>query len=430
MMAMLLAMLSFLVPVSAAAVPAAPAEAAAEIVPAGRAISLQEAYERALGVSEDLAQRSETAAEAWARVDELWSAVQPRLSFKASEFVQDSSSSRDKPELKFTVRQPLFTGLKEFLALRAGKAKGAVAELDLLRAKDLLYLDVARAYLDLLGLHRELGIRAALVDITEDRIRELKDREKIGRSRKSEVLAAESQLAGLIADLEQAKRRELDGQEALRFLTGLSERLVPAPLELSPAGDIDGCITSSRGRGDVEARRRDLEAARDTTEMSRRSRWPVASFDGSYYLKRPETQKDIMWDLTLSAELPLYQGMQTVAQVRQGQARERSAAAALSASLRRAATEVRTAHSDLRAGAAVVAALEKAVELAEANAKAQTEDYRLGLVTNLDVLGALNTLQQARLRLESGRVDLLLSRFRLGVAAGLPGGLKAGEARR
>ncbi|MBI5623772.1 MAG: TolC family protein [Elusimicrobia bacterium] len=401
---------------------AAPAPSAAGDAPSGRPISLAEAYERALGVSDDLAGRFETVSEAWARVSELWSAVQPRLSLKASEFVQDSSSSRDKPEVKFTLRQPLFTGLREFLALRAAKAKGRASELELLRAKDLLYLDVAGAYLDLHGLHRELDIRFALVGITKERIRELKERERIGRSRKSEVLAAESQLAGLVADLAEAKRRELGAQEVLRFLTGIPERLVPESMEPQPAAGVEGYIASSRSRGDVAARREDLAAAKDATESFRRGRWPFAALDGNYYLKRSESQKDVKWDLTVSAELPLYQGLQTSAQVRQGQARERAAEAALSAALRRAETEVRTAHADLLAGMEVVAALERAVSLAEANAKAQTEDYRLGLVTNLDVLGALNALQQARLRLESSRVDVVFSRFRLAAASGLAAG--------
>ncbi|MBI5211272.1 MAG: TolC family protein [Elusimicrobia bacterium] len=391
---------------------------AVEFSSAGRAVGLQEAFELGLGRSSELAQRSQSVAEAWARVKELWAAVQPTLSFKTSEFVQDSESSRDKPEVKVSLRQPLFTGLREFLAVRVGKARGAVAELELRRAKDLLFQDVAAAYLGLLGYHRQLAIRQALVAIISDRIRELKERERIGRTRRSEVLAAESQRAQLVADFEQAKRDELDAQESLRFLTGLSERLAPSGLPEAPEPDLEGALGRGRDRADVEARRRDLQAARESTEIVRRGRWPIASLDGSYYFKRAETQKDIRWDLTVSAELPLYQGLRTAAQVQQAVAREKTAEEALSLALRKAETEVRKAHADLRGGLATVAALERAVSLAEDNAQAQAEDYRLGLVTNLDVLGALNTLQQARLRLTAAAVDVALARVRLDVAAG------------
>ena len=70
----------------------------------------------------------------------------------------------------------------------------------------------------------------------------------------------------------------------------------------------------------------------------------------------------------------------------------------------------------------VVAALDNAERLASENAKAQSEDYRLGQVTNLDVLGSLNILQQTRLQQNAARLDAYWSRVRLEVAAGVPGG--------
>ncbi|HBL16844.1 MAG: hypothetical protein A2X36_14760 [Elusimicrobia bacterium GWA2_69_24] len=393
-----------------------------EVSTAGRALTLDEAFDRALVQSETLAQQAETAAEAWARVDELWSAVQPSLSLVGSQLYQDKSSGAgsrtSRPDLHVAAHQPLFTGLREFLAVRIAKSQGRSADLDLARAKDLLFSDVSAAYLDLFGVHRELGIRKALVIITLDRIRELKEREKIGRTRRSEVLAAQSQLAQLFAEFEQAERRELDAQETLRFLTGLADRLVPAEAPMTPAAALETCLARCRTRPDVEARRGDAEAAKVSVEIARRARWPVAALDGNYYLRRVGSVEDVRWDLLFSAALPLYQGGRTVAQVSQGEARRRRAEAALAQVLRRAETEVRTAYSDVQSGLSAVTAFERAVALAEANAKSQADDYRLALVTNLDVLGALNNLQQTRLRLEQARVDLVLSRIRLDAAAG------------
>jgi outer membrane protein TolC len=58
--------------------------------------------------------------------------------------------------------------------------------------------------------------------------------------------------------------------------------------------------------------------------------------------------------------------------------------------------------------------------LAEANAKAQTADYRHGLVTNIDVLTSLTTVQTTRLRLDAAQIQLFFARVRLEVAAGGP----------
>jgi outer membrane protein TolC len=58
--------------------------------------------------------------------------------------------------------------------------------------------------------------------------------------------------------------------------------------------------------------------------------------------------------------------------------------------------------------------------LAEANAKAQNADYRHGLVTNIDVLASLTTVQSTRLRLDAAQIQAFFARVRLEVAAGGP----------
>ncbi|MFA6092687.1 MAG: TolC family protein [Elusimicrobiota bacterium] len=389
-----------------------------------RTLGLSEAYRLALRRSEELSQQARSVEEAWARVDELWSAVKPAFSLKVGESYQDRDERgvpplrRDKPQAQVALHQPLFSGLRDFLAVRVGRDQGRSAELDLRRAQELLYADVAAAYIDELGMMREIEIRRAVVDLTEDRVRELKERERIGRSRKSEALAAESLLAQNQADLKDALRRERDAQLRLRFLTGLDDDLACEDVALHPAGNLEEILESCRTRPDIEARRLDLESARRQTSIVRRGRWPVMSLDGNYYLRRLSPYDSVKWDLSVLGELPLYQGGRVGAQTRQAASRESIVEESLGLSLRKAELEVRAAYEELQAILESVAALEKAAQLAEANSRAQAEDYRLGLVTNLDVLGALTSLQQVRLRLDRARLDARLARIRLDVAAG------------
>ena len=122
--------------------------------------------------------------------------------------------------------------------------------------------------------------------------------------------------------------------------------------------------------------------------------------------------------MLLSAELPRIAAA-ALRRKRAKCARERATDPSLTLARR---PEVRAAHRDLGSSISAARALEKAAALAEANAKAQAEDYRLGQVTNLDVLGALNTLQQARLQLSRARLDAYWANVRLNVAAGLISG--------
>jgi outer membrane protein TolC len=58
--------------------------------------------------------------------------------------------------------------------------------------------------------------------------------------------------------------------------------------------------------------------------------------------------------------------------------------------------EITKAYKDYETSGARVKALDQAIVAADRNFKEQNKDYQLGLVSNLDVLTALNTLQENR----------------------------------
>jgi len=394
-----------------------------------RRLDLAESYRLALLRSERLAQSGETYAEMLAKADELWSNILPRISLMGSEALLQVPAGTaglfhgNNEQGWITLHQPLFSGLREFLAYRAAKDIGRSSELLLERAKHLLYQDVGRAYLDLLAAQDEIAIRQAVVAITEGRVRELREFFRVGRARSSELLAVESLHAQNLAALETTRAREMVAQFKLGFLTGLEETLVPVPVAASgQAPPLEFVLPKARLRPDVESRRADLEAAELAVKVVSRRRWPSISLDTNYYFQRPAgASRDVKWDASIMGALPLYTGGEIGSQVRQKEAQLRAKTLALAEAERIAELEVKSAHRDLFSSNIVVAALEKAAKLAEDNAKAQAEDYRLGQVTNLDVLGSLNSLQQARLQLDTARLDAVWSRVRLETAAGSPG---------
>lgn len=416
-------------PLAFAALLTVPAQAA----PAGRPVTLDQAYSAALARSEELAQKGLTYAQVQAQIDELWSAVKPRIQLTGSHVWQDTPG----PGVNFPLpanqdnaavngHQPIFAGLRDFLAIRAARAQGESAELALARARQLLYQDVAKAYLDVLQSRRAIATREAEVKLTSDRIKELENFVELGRSRRSEVLAARSQHAQDEADLAAALGADRLTQASLRFLTGIEEDLAPAEVGTpSPPEPLESWLEQARARPDVAAARKDLEYSDDFVRMQKRQYWPTVAVDGNYYLRRPSNfSKNVYWDATLSAVLPVYNGGLIAAQVREAKAQRGIREQALSLALRKAELEARQAHADLLSDLAVVSALESALSLAQANAKAQSEDYRHGLVTNIDVLTSLTTVQNTELRLDQARLRAFDDRVRLETAAGRPGSVK------
>ncbi|MBI5631258.1 MAG: TolC family protein [Elusimicrobia bacterium] len=394
-----------------------------------KTLTLAEAYASALRHSEELAQRGESAAELEAKVQELWANVKPRLTLQATKLLQDVPSGvsgvsstftqRNREQSQLVLHQPIFSGLREYLALRAAKSRTRAAELGLERARQLLYQDVGRAYLDVLSVQTEIAVRQALSGITQKRVAELEERRKLGRSRKSELLAAESQRAQIEADLAAARGRRLVAQVFLQFLLGTDEDMSVEDLPTPAARSLEAGLAAVASRPDVEASRRTQEGSWSEVVLARRQRWPSLFLDGNYYLKRPPGFQDrVKWDVLFTVQLPLYAGGSVGAQARQAEARWRSSEQGLSLVLRRARLELGAARRDLDSALSVVKALEAAAELSEANAVAQAEDYRLGMVTNLDVLGSLNSLQETRLKLDQARIGSLWADIRLWVAEG------------
>jgi outer membrane protein len=406
-------------------VAAAPACDAADV----KTITLPEAYAAALKRSEEIAQKGQTYAQVVAQIDQLWSAVKPRVSLNANHVWQDTPGpgvNFPLPANQETVavvgHQPLFSGLRDFLAVQGAKAQSAAAALALRRAKQNLYADVAAAYLDLLRGRMDIAVREDQALLTANRVKELKNFENLGRSRKSEVLAAESQEAQVEADLETSRGQQRLNQATLQFLTGIDAELVAQDVIVpTQAEDVGAFLVRGAHRPDVEAAERELVASDLYVSMQNRQYWPTVSVDGNYYLRRPHNfSRHVNWDATLSGVLPIYYGGQIGAQVREAKAQREIKAQSLSLARRSAELQVRSAHSDLVSDLAIVKALEKAMTLAEANAKAQAQDYRQGLVTNLDVLNSLTTVENTRLRLDQARMQTYDARVRLEVAAGGP----------
>jgi outer membrane protein len=388
-----------------------------------RGITIEDAFLLALSKSESLAQQNEAIAGLEAAERALRSNFLPRLDFNGTRFQQDTPDSTVQPSKTqgmFSIRQSLFSGMRDYLSAKAAGTQTEAAKLDMARARQSLYLNVARAYLDLLAAQWDIDVRNEQLKITRDRLEELRSRERIGRSRSSEVLAAQSQLAQDEAQLQNALGSERVCQQVLKFLTGAQEDMAPAHVSLPSPPAIDGFLRGAEARADISARRKDLETAATRVDIQGRQRWPSLDAEANYYIKRPHSSSGINWDALLTLQIPLYTGGQTGAQTDQASAAKRSAGLALTLVRRQAETEVRQAYETLIYSVSTTDTLSKAMKLARENTQAQIQDYKLGLVTNLDVLNAMNSLLQIRIQHYQAHLQAFWSSIRLDAAGGGP----------
>jgi outer membrane protein len=410
----------------------------AETLAARPDVTLEDCYQMALWRSEALSIDGEELVRLQAQIEEAVGSILPRVAFRGSYTRQDDSgvvssgsvarsfTLEERTEYRFVARQPLFSGLREVYAIRQGNAFYESREHRLRQARLLLFADVAEAFYLALQVRRDLETTQDTLALARERLEELVQRQRVGISRRSEVLAQEAEVASLEADVERLRGALAVAWEALRFLTGLAG--TPALADSIPEPGDPGFLESylSRAlasRADLEAARREVAAREEAVGIARAGYLPTASLDANYYTHREGLSDSINWDLVVSLEVPVFEGTVTQARLRGARSDVRAAQFRLERLRREIELEVNRSYADLQALRSQLASLEKAVASAQENYDIVQAEYRRDIVTNVEVLAALDTLQRARLERDRARFQAKLAAVRLEVRSGSrPGG--------
>ena len=399
-------------------------------------VSLEQAYRSALQTSESV-KTSQAARDA---ADESYvqarGSILPQVSASGT-FGRDPTlpSGQTDTTVKLTAQQPLFRGLSEYAALRGADDLREAASFDVGDAKLDLYVAVAESFYQVHTAERDLSHLTEAARLTGERVKELGERERIGRSRKSEVLAARSREAAALASIQSAQAELTVARERFSRVTGLGpETQLSAP----SGGAVRDAVKFAEfylrrveNRYDIQSLRRRFDATDEAVSVAWGAHLPQIDLSANYYVKRPSYLEDKSWDATLSVTLPLFAGGTIQSAVRENAAIRRQAELELEGARREAATDIRALHARASHLAAEFEARGRAVDLAERNYETHKRDYGFGAVTNLEVLDALNGVIEARREKDRTYFEFWSTVAALEAAAAIPppgsGSLAAGR---
>lgn len=396
-------------------------------------LSLQQAFEAAQEKTETIPRAQEGVVQAEETKRQALGAVLPRIVLRGTYSRQDipeslarrnSIAQSDTSSSNVAFTQPLFRGFGEFAALRSADANYRAAARQKEAARLSLFASVAQAYYAALAADTDVRNVGESLRLNGAREREVKERARIGRSRASELLTAQAQMATAVANLEAAKLVAAQAREDFAFATGL-----PADSPLADSGTglsnavaglapIEEYLRRLEDRPDVDAFKAQVEAAEESANVARAGHYPTLDFTGNYYIARAGLFQDSKWDLGLSLSIPIYVGGVIDSQVRQALSIVRRATLALSQAKRSAARDVEVAYKAARSGASQVVAYKALVDVSERNFREQSKDYRFGLSQNVDVLVALNALIDARRAFDRARFQTAAAVASLETASG------------
>ena len=401
---------------------------AANLGHAAEALTLDEYFAAALKRSEVVATQGELIRQAEERYKQANSALRPTVNGVASYTRQDpipagelsTSTSPNRQSLaKLTATQPLFRGFREFAALRQTKALLGAQDQDYRNARAQLFMDVTQNFYTVLSIEQDLKNFGEEINQNIDREKELNSRVRIGRSRIGEVLSVQSTISTLRAQVEQLQGQLGTAREAFAFLSGLASTTLlrdteDLPVNLEP---LDDYLARLELRPDVSASRQRLSAAQENTKVARGAHLPSLDLNANRYLERTGNLKDSTWDVGIALTVPIYAGGLLQSKVSEAVSQRTQAELSASQVSRQAEQEIRSIYQSVVFDRSQLDALEKATESARKNYEAQRRDYRLGLVTNLDVLQALTAFQENQRALDRARYTSKLDYLKLQAAA-------------
>lgn len=406
------------------------AQAAQETPP----LTLSEAFRLALKRSEDIAIKQEVIHEAEGRFYQALSGILPKVRFVSTHFWQDAPKPggggaegvsgdfirRTKPERKFVFSQPLFTGFRELAAIQGASSEKNQRLYERKRAEELLFVDVTEAFYNLLQARKRAEILRRTRRLMRERLGELKKRVNLGRSRESEMQTTLSDLRVVEADWEDARREETLFRRLLEFYVGRRIRE-----ELQNGNEFQGknlplsrYLVKRKDRFDVRAAGEAYRLAIKRVVAAQSGLFPSAKVEGNYYAERVGFQSGVDWDVLLTLDVPLFQGTRVFGEIKEASALRDAEELRWQKAIREAELEIKDAYEKLRSSKRKKETLLGALAASKKNYELQTEEYRLNLVNNLDVLDALRRYQEIYERFNEAYFEAKKDYWRLKIAAG------------
>jgi outer membrane protein len=388
------------------------------------ALGLKEAFERAQVSSDTKVVQIEEARlrQAMLAVSQAQASLLPQVSANAAYSRADYDDNRaDQTTARMTLSQNLYRGGRDDAGVQIAEASLAAQKLRVETARLGLFQQVSESYFAVHSTNSELNGLNELLTVVQKRMRDIRERIRIGRSRLADQLTAETQIALLHSQIEKAREDAAAARRLLSSLTGIPAEAIQldtaAPALPVPA-QLSDYLAAVERRPDLEALQQEIRSARESIELAKGEHFPSVDLAANYYVTRPQPNRDVKWDVGLAVSVPIYAGGSTSAKVRSQAERVLERQLLLESSRLAIRNEVTQSHARVTSLQAQIRALDEVIRISDRNFQEQNRDYQLGLQSSLEVLQALNTLQENRRARDKAFYQYLSSYHRLEALAG------------
>jgi outer membrane protein len=331
-----------------------------------------------------------------------------------------------------TISAPLYAGGGIRNAVRAAENRVEAGFAGLRGTESAIFSAVVGTYMDVIRDESIVELNRAQVGVLAVNLEATRDRFEIGDLTRTDVAQSEARLALATSSLESARANLIRSKEIYIQLVGRvpGELQAPPPLPNLPETPDAAVTVALDSNPDLLAAKEQREAARFDRKAANASRLPTVSvFTSSAYSNALSSissnipgfaadNSSLTGQAGVRATVPLYQGGQPAAQIRQAQARFGQALELEIAAEREVIAQTRASYASWKASQEVITASERAVSANELSLEGTRAENSVGNRTILDILNAEQELLNSKVQLVTARRNAYVAGFTLLAAMG------------
>jgi outer membrane protein len=317
---------------------------------------------------------------------------------------------------------PLFTGGRINNSIKAAKTRVEAGRATLRGVEGDVFTQAVAAYMDVIRDRAIVELNRNNVKVLQTNLEATNDRFQIGDVTKTDVAQSQARLELGRANLATAIGREASSEQEYRRVIGHEpgDLAPPPPLPPLPTTPDEAVHIALANNPDIEAINRQAQAAGYDVNVARAQRLPTLSagvsetyvnaLGGSVGgVPRTGTQTTA----GLNATIPIYQGGEPAARIRQAQALEGQTLEQAVGTERSVVAQTRSAFATYKAAEEAISSQQTAVEANELALEGARAERSVGTRTVLDVLNAEQELLNSQVALVTARRDAYVAGFQL-----------------
>lgn len=346
----------------------------------------------------------------------------PAISIRGTYLKQEQIE--DQKTLGLNLKTNLYNGDRDNLLIKNAEIGVEIAQNQKELDRVTLYMEVIDSYYTyLLNLNDTKNLEL-LKRQSQDRVDEIRKRLQIGRSRKGELLQAEAQLASVDAQVLDAQGLLKQSEAHFYILTGLNREKAIVEIKFNETLNIKTLqeyIDLALVRQDIQNKELVIQQFDGNVKISKGSHLPSLDLLSNWYAIKDggsNTSRNSDWDVGLSLTIPIYEGGVSQAKIREMTEKKQMAQYQLTDYQKNIKIEITSRYELFHRYFDQIKAFDTALEKAKKSYDETIKDYRLGLVSNLDVLSSLNLYLGSKRNSEKTKILAVLNQKQLEAATG------------